>query len=197
LINNPGPLTLRNYTRWPETLITRVQDGAGRTRHGPPRAEDLHREATGPNPTRFTGSAVAGNRYRGCRWPAGHRRFAVTTASPAPTNRHCQPILAHARPVASNVATSRDWRRSTGRQTITGADPSRRQAVLQRNRPNLSERQPVGSAVFRHLPDLEASRFPWTRRPEVLRDQHRHTFTIFTVDAPDPPQTRQRRAALN
>ena len=50
------------------------------------------------------------------------------SASAAPTSRYSHPTSSHARPVASNFATSRGLRRSTGRQSTTTAEPSARRA---------------------------------------------------------------------
>ena len=72
--------------------------------------------------------ASAGIPYRGCRYPASHRRFAVPTGSMAPASRYSHPARAHARQVASNAAKSRGGRRSAGRQSTTRAGPPARSA---------------------------------------------------------------------
>ena len=70
----------------------------------------------------------AGTRYRECRYPDSHFRFAVKIASGAPTSWYSHPTNAHARAVASNFARSRSLRRAAGRQSTTTAEPSARRA---------------------------------------------------------------------
>ena len=108
------------------------QPRTGHHRETTPRLPKKHRNRIPPQLQRHP-SAVRRNetaaaprdlqvRWRGCRYPASHRRFAVTIGSGAPSNRYSQPTSSHACRVISNFATSLGLRRSSGRQSTTTAE---------------------------------------------------------------------------